>query len=92
MTRVDSKLASSSRASLGLYRVGRTLCVGFCRLWLRATVEGLEHVPRSGAFILAPVHRSNMDTPIAAICTKRRLRSGSLIFSEWDDTHCSGSG
>lgn len=74
MTRVDTKLASASRASLALYRVGRTLCVGFCRLWLRTTVEGLEHVPRSGAYILAPVHRSNMDTPIAAVCTKRRLR------------------
>jgi 1-acyl-sn-glycerol-3-phosphate acyltransferase len=74
MTRVDTKLASASRASLAFYWLGRTLCVGFCRLWLRTTVEGLEHVPRTGAFILAPVHRSNMDTPIVAVCTKRRLR------------------
>ncbi len=74
MTRVDTKLASASRASLAFYWLGRTLCVGFCRLWLRTTVEGLEHVPTTGAFILAPVHRSNMDTPIVAVCTKRRLR------------------
>lgn len=74
MTKVDTKLARATRASLALYWVGRTLCVGFCRLWLRMTVEGLEHVPTTGAFILAPVHRSNMDTPIAAVSTRRRLR------------------
>ena len=74
MTRIDSKLVGPSRGSLAFYRLGRTLCMAFCRTWLRATVEGLEHVPRTGAFILAPVHRSNMDTPIAAIATKRRLR------------------
>lgn len=74
MTKVDTKLASATRASFAFYWLGRTLCVGFCRLWLRMTVEGLEHVPTSGAFILAPVHRSNMDTPIAAVATRRRLR------------------
>lgn len=74
MTKIDSKLAGASRAELALYWVGRSLCVGFCRVWLRATVEGREHVPRQGAYILAPVHRSNMDTPIVAICTRRRLR------------------
>ena len=74
MTRVDSQLASASWPSLAFYRFGRALCMAFCRTWLRATVEGLEHIPREGAFILAPVHRSNMDTPIAAIATKRRLR------------------
>lgn len=74
MTRVDTKLASRSRASFALYRVGRTLCVAFCRLWMRMTVEGLEHVPTTGAFILAPIHRSNIDTPIVAVCSRRRLR------------------
>jgi 1-acyl-sn-glycerol-3-phosphate acyltransferase len=38
------------------------------------TVEGLEHVPRTGPFVLAPVHRSNMDTPIVCVVTRRRLR------------------
>jgi 1-acyl-sn-glycerol-3-phosphate acyltransferase len=74
VTRIDAKLAGDSWAALAIYWVGRTLCVGFCRIWLRMTVEGLEHVPASGPFILAPIHRSNMDTPIAAVCTKRRLR------------------
>ena len=38
------------------------------------SVEGLENVPTTGPFVLAPVHRSNMDTPIASVVTRRRLR------------------
>ena len=74
MTEIHSRLAGNSKASLVFYRFGRGLCVGFCRVWLRLSVEGREHVPPDGAFVLAPVHRSNMDTPIAAVCTKRRMR------------------
>ena len=74
MTEVKSKLAGKSAAAVAFYAFGRSLVVGFCRLWMRLTVEGRENVPRTGAFILAPVHRSNMDTPIAAVATRRRLR------------------
>src|SRR5262249_8604916 len=38
------------------------------------SVEGREHVPEHGAFVLAPIHRSNMDTPYASTTTRRRLR------------------
>ncbi len=74
MTQIDTKLAANSRPSLAFYWLGRNLCVWFCRLVLRMRAEGLENVPTSGPFILAPIHRSNIDTPIAAICTKRRMR------------------
>jgi 1-acyl-sn-glycerol-3-phosphate acyltransferase len=74
MTEVKSKLAGDSAASIAFYAFARSLVVGFCRVWMRLSVEGREHVPKSGAFILAPVHRSNMDTPIAAVATKRRMR------------------
>ena len=37
------------------------------------TIEGREHLPRHGAFVLAPVHRSYIDTPIASCLTRRRL-------------------
>ena len=47
---------------------------GFARLWTRLRIEGREHIPATGAFVLAPVHRSNMDTPIASCLTRRRLR------------------
>ena len=33
----------------------------------RMSIEGREHVPRTGAFVLAPVHRSYIDTPIASL-------------------------
>jgi 1-acyl-sn-glycerol-3-phosphate acyltransferase len=37
-------------------------------------VTGLDNVPKQGAFILSPVHRSNLDTPFVARVTRRRLR------------------
>jgi 1-acyl-sn-glycerol-3-phosphate acyltransferase len=74
VTKVASRLAGNSRASMAFYWLGRNLCVWFSRLYLRMSVEGLEHVPAEGAFVVAPVHRSNMDTPIVAVVTKRRLR------------------
>lgn len=70
----STKMAGQSLASRALYRFVRNLCVLFCRTYLRMRVEGLEHVPKSGAFVVAPVHRSYLDTPIVAVVTKRRLR------------------
>ena len=43
------------------------------RLMFRLRVEGEENFP-PGPFVLAPVHRSVIDTPIAALLTRRRLR------------------
>lgn len=56
------------------YRFVRAVVVGFCKLFWRVSVEGLEHVPREGAYVLAPVHRSNIDTLVVAAVTTRRLR------------------
>ncbi|MBW3536931.1 MAG: 1-acyl-sn-glycerol-3-phosphate acyltransferase [Actinobacteria bacterium] len=63
-----------SRAELALYALVRGLVVAFCRFWWRLEVRGSEHLPREGAFILAPVHRSNADTFVTAALTRRRLR------------------
>ncbi|HET9731853.1 MAG TPA: lysophospholipid acyltransferase family protein [Acidimicrobiales bacterium] len=62
------------RADLVFYRIARNLLVGFCRVWLRMRIDGVENVPATGPFVLAPVHRSNLDTLIAAGVTKRRMR------------------
>lgn len=62
------------RAELALYAFCRAVLVGFCRLFFRLRVEGLEHVPRDEPFVLAPVHRSNVDSPAVAALTRRRLR------------------
>jgi 1-acyl-sn-glycerol-3-phosphate acyltransferase len=74
VTKVDTTLAGGSWAARGFYAVARTACVVFCRVWCRMSVEGLQHVPRTGAYVLAPVHRSNMDIPIVSVVTRRRLR------------------
>jgi 1-acyl-sn-glycerol-3-phosphate acyltransferase len=57
-----------------LYRVARTIVLGLCRILFRVRVSGTENVPRSGAYIVAPTHRSNLDTPFAAFVTPRRIR------------------
>ena len=74
MTKIDTFLAGQGVASRVAYFVARTFVAGFTRAWTRLHIVGREHVPRSGAFVLAPVHRSNMDTPIASCVTRRRLR------------------
>lgn len=61
------------KPDLILYSFCRAVVVGFCRVFWRLRVEGLEHIP-DGAFVLAPVHRSNIDTPLVGAVTRRRLR------------------
>ena len=56
-----------------LYFVVRNAIVVFCKLFWRVSVEGREHIPATGPFILSPVHRSNIDTPLVAACTSRRV-------------------
>lgn len=55
------------------YAVMHVLVTWSFRLYTRMSVHGREHVPRSGPFVLAPVHRSYVDTPIAGCTTYRRL-------------------
>ncbi len=47
---------------------------GWTRLWFRVEYHGLEHLPSDGPYILAPVHRSNIDFALAACVTRRRQR------------------
>lgn len=46
------------------------------RTYFRAKVYGRENVPASGAFIISPIHRSNLDTPLIPLIIKppRRMR------------------
>ena len=62
------------RIDLAFYAFVRVVVAGFCRLFWREVIEGDEHVPADGPFILAPVHRSNVDSPLVAGITRRRLR------------------
>jgi len=74
MAEVDSRFAGSSRASLAFYAFLRALVVGLTYLVTRTRVVGRHNIPESGPFLLAPIHRSNIDTPLAAAVTRRRLR------------------
>jgi 1-acyl-sn-glycerol-3-phosphate acyltransferase len=95
MSKVDTFLVGSSRTSRGLYRVARNLVVLIVHLVTRVRIEGREHLPSSGAYVLAPVHRSYLDTPIVAALTKRRLRymgKDSLWKYGWSGWLCSALG
>lgn len=61
-------------AGRALYGVLRPLFVGFAKIWFRLRVEGAGHVPTEGPFILAPVHRSNIDFLVVLVCARRRMR------------------
>ena len=74
MTKIDTTLAGNSRVDRAAYQFVRFVVVTFCRLWCRMTVEGRHHVPAEGPFLLAPVHRSIIDTPISSGVTRRRMR------------------
>jgi 1-acyl-sn-glycerol-3-phosphate acyltransferase len=56
------------------YRVVRWILTTGSRLLWRVKVVGVERMPATGGFVLAPSHRSMMDIPLAAVPTTRRIR------------------
>jgi 1-acyl-sn-glycerol-3-phosphate acyltransferase len=74
MADVLSQLAGNRPASRAFYYVVRAIVATLTRSWTRMTIDGREHLPRRGAYVLAPVHRSYIDTPISSCLTRRRLR------------------
>lgn len=58
----------------GTYAVLRGAALGLAKLWVRLQVEGREKVPTDRPFVLAPVHRSNLDFLLAAFVAKGRMR------------------
>ncbi len=63
-----------TRRQLAFYAFCRAVVAGFSYLFWRTRVTGRDNIPRDGAFILSPVHRSNIDTPLMGCVTRRRLR------------------
>jgi len=59
-----------ARAFYGALRV---IAFGLARIFFRIRFIGLEHVPASGPFVLAPSHRSLLDIPFSGLVTKRRV-------------------
>ena len=72
----EGSTAARSRQSLPgriLYRVVWSIVWTIVKFFVRLKVEGKENLP-DGPFILSPVHRSFIDTPVAGMITARRLR------------------
>lgn len=74
MAEPDTFMAGASLASRIFYSIFRAIVVGVCRAYTRTTIIGTHNIPKDGAFLLAPIHRSNIDTPLAAAVTRRRMR------------------
>jgi len=56
------------------YAFARAVVFGICKVLFRVQISGRELVPTSGAFIVAPSHRSYFDTPFVSFITRRRIR------------------
>lgn len=74
MAEVESFLARPTLGSIVSYKIMRAIVVGVSVGYTRTKVIGRHNIPRDGAFVLAPIHRSNIDTPLAAAVSSRRLR------------------
>ena len=74
MTKIRTELAGTTFLDQVAYQTVRGIVTTFNRTWCRMSVEGKEHIPKTGAFLLTPVHRSILDTPIASGVTWRRMR------------------
>ena len=55
------------------YRIIRFLIWVVAKMLWRISFEGLEHVPRQGPFVLAPVHRSFIDFGLVSGVTRRPM-------------------
>lgn len=74
MTQIDTRLAGKSLLDRIVYQLVRNLLFVLMKLWCRLRIEGRANIPRSGPFVLAPTHRSIIDTPVASAVASRRLR------------------
>jgi 1-acyl-sn-glycerol-3-phosphate acyltransferase len=56
------------------YSIVRGILAGLFKLVGRVRIVGAEKIPATGAFVLAPVHRSNVDFALASLVTRRPMR------------------
>ncbi|MEO7570991.1 MAG: lysophospholipid acyltransferase family protein [Acidimicrobiales bacterium] len=71
---VDIWTGEPGRGTRISYAAVRGLFELVFRLMGRVQVVGGEKVPATGAFILAPVHRSNVDFALTSLVTRRPMR------------------
>lgn len=74
MSDVETFLSRPTRINIMAYKILRLIVVGASVGYTRTKIIGRHNIPRHGAFVLAPIHRSNIDTPLAAAVSSRQLR------------------
>ena len=62
------------RAPRWFYQVARTVVITFCKIWFRVSYEGTDRLPKDASYVIAPIHRSNVDTFVVGCMTRRRVR------------------
>jgi 1-acyl-sn-glycerol-3-phosphate acyltransferase len=68
------RLAREKGVSRPLYALVRGIVAPLFRIWFRMHVSGADHIPRSGAAIVAPNHKSFWDSFFIGVCTRRHVR------------------
>jgi 1-acyl-sn-glycerol-3-phosphate acyltransferase len=87
-TQEAHRYAREKGVSRPLYALVRAILVPFLRLYFRMHVSGGEHVPESGAAIIAPNHKSFLDSFFIAVCIRRHLRF--MAKTELIEARCGG--
>lgn len=83
-------LAAVPRMHPLVHQIARFLLDPVFRFYLRTRAEGLENVPREGAFLLAPNHVSMLDWAFIAYCLPRPVRF--VVHQEYYDHPVLGVG
>lgn len=65
---------SVTRGERRFWAAVRSIVVPICRLYFRVTWSHTERMPASGPVVIAPVHRSNVDTVLVPMLFRRRVR------------------
>ncbi len=71
---VGPSLPAVGRVERVLWTTVRTVVVALAKLYFRVSWENSANMPKSGPVILAPVHRSNVDTVFVPMLFRRRVR------------------
>jgi 1-acyl-sn-glycerol-3-phosphate acyltransferase len=75
VTNVEAhRFAREKGVSRPLYALVRAIVTPFLRLYFRMHISGAEHLPATGAAIIAPNHKSFLDSFFIAVCTRRHVR------------------
>lgn len=68
------RLAREQGVSRPLYALVRAIVKPFLRIWFRMHISGAEHIPATGAAIVAPNHKSFWDSFFIGVSTRRHVR------------------